>query len=216
MRIQSIGIFIFLLIVSSMSFGEVDSDEIFYTNHSDKVFRARTSLESIEETQVHFFPGLPFLWIEQKIDKQGVLWMRLGLENINGVEGESTNDIWIRADDFATLDVMEDTVARMTYCYRYVKRYLLSKGFVDVYLPGASAYMAAEILPKHGFSKTSRTPAQASTYDVCVYKGGPSGHGHIEVLDPKGWYYGYGYKAHPIKNRIFISCFYKKINTPLP
>jgi hypothetical protein len=132
------------------------------------------------------------------------------------VELENQNDLWVRAEDFAQLVLREDVILRMTYCYRYVKKYLLSKGFVDVYLPGVSAYMAADILPKHGFNKVTRKPSQATTYDVCVYKGGPSGHGHIEVLDPKGWYYGYGYKSQPIKNRIFISCFYKKINAPLP
>lgn len=100
-------------------------------------------------------------------------------------------------------------VERMTYCYRYVKKYLLKVGLVKVYLPGASAYMAANILPKHGFKKVARKPAQAIVHDVCVYKGGPSGHGHIEVKTSKGWYYGYGYKKSPIKNRIFIGCFHK-------
>ncbi|MCC6138837.1 MAG: hypothetical protein IT287_09400 [Bdellovibrionaceae bacterium] len=100
-------------------------------------------------------------------------------------------------------------IARMTYCYRYVKKYLLKIGLVKTYLPGASAYQAATILPKHGFKKVSRTPSQAIVNDVCVYKGGPSGHGHIEIKTSKGWYYGYGYKAAPIKNRIFIGCFHK-------
>ncbi len=100
-------------------------------------------------------------------------------------------------------------VERMTYCYKYVKQYLLKVGLVKVYLPGASAYMAATVLPKHGFKKVSRKPASAITHDVCVYKGGPSGHGHVEVKTSKGWYYGYGYKKSPIKNRIFIGCFHK-------
>lgn len=100
-------------------------------------------------------------------------------------------------------------VERMTYCYRYVKKYLLKVGLVKVYLPGASAYMAAKILPKHGFKKVSRKPSQAINHDVCVYKGGPAGHGHIEVKRPQGWYYGYGFKKSPIKNRIFIGCFHK-------
>lgn len=100
-------------------------------------------------------------------------------------------------------------VARMTYCYRYVKKYLLKVGLVKVYLPGASAYQAATILPKHGFKKVSRKPSQAIVNDVCVYKGGPAGHGHIEIKTSKGWYYGYGYKSSPIKNRIFIGCYHK-------
>jgi tartrate dehydratase beta subunit/fumarate hydratase class I family protein len=102
------------------------------------------------------------------------------------------------------------SVSRMTYCYKYVKQYLLKKKLVSVYLPGGSAYMAATILPKYGFTKVSRKPSQAIVHDVCVYKGGPSGHGHIEVKTSSGWYYGYGYKKAPIKNRIFIGCFHKK------
>lgn len=100
-------------------------------------------------------------------------------------------------------------VERMTYCYKYVKQYLLKVGLVKVYLPGGSAYMAANILPKHGFKKVARKPSQAIKHDVCVYKGGPSGHGHIEIMTSKGWYYGYGYKKSPIKNRVLMGCFHK-------
>jgi len=97
----------------------------------------------------------------------------------------------------------------MTYCYRYVKRYLLSIGKVKTYLPGTSAWEAAKILPKHGFRKTGHTPAKAKEGEVCVYSGGPKGHGHIEVKRNGKWWYGYGYLPQPIKNRKFIACFAK-------
>jgi hypothetical protein len=112
-------------------------------------------------------------------------------------------------ENFHSLPLTLEILSRMTYCYRYVKKYLLKKGLVNSYLPGVSAFMAATVLPKHGFAKSNRKPSSAITYDVCVYKGGSSGHGHIEVLDPKGWYYGYGYFKNAIKNRIFLGCFYK-------
>lgn len=111
--------------------------------------------------------------------------------------------------NLAGRDYFVARVLRMTYCYRYVKKYLLKVDLVKVYLPGASAYMAANILPKHGFRRTSRGPSKSIKHDVCVYRGGPSGHGHIEIMTTKGWYYGYGYKKYPIKNRKLISCFYK-------
>lgn len=100
-------------------------------------------------------------------------------------------------------------VSRMTYCYRYVKKYLLKVDLVDTYLPGASAYQAATILPEHGFKKINRGPYQVKKHDVCVYRGGPSGHGHIEIMTTQGWYYGYGYKKNPIQNRTLIGCFAK-------
>lgn len=160
----------------------------------------------------HFFAGTNITVLESINDERGEKWLRLGIEGENYLEEDSALDLWIRAEDLGVLGLVEDISARMTYCYRYVKKYLLAKGFVDEYLPGASAYMAATILPKYGFLKANRIPTKAITYDVCVYKGGPSGHGHIEVLDPKGWYYGYGFKKNPIANRIFIACFYKKLN----
>jgi hypothetical protein len=95
----------------------------------------------------------------------------------------------------------------VTLCYRYVKLYLLRTGKVRTYLPGGSAYMAAGVLPRHGFRRTGTGPGGARVGDVCVYRGGR--HGHIEVLTSGGWYYGYGYKSAPISNRRFVACFRK-------
>ncbi|MCB9072536.1 MAG: hypothetical protein H6623_02865 [Bdellovibrionaceae bacterium] len=124
----------------------------------------------------------------------------------------STNAEGMRVVQIGDRQMVVETidVSRMTYCYKYVKLYLLKKKLVSVYLPGGSAYMAASILPKYNFARVSRGPSQAIVHDVCVYKGGPAGHGHIEVKTSQGWYYGYGYKSASIKNRIFIGCFHKK------
>lgn len=97
----------------------------------------------------------------------------------------------------------------MTYCYRFVKMRLIQLGLVKSKLPGGSAYMAASILPQHGFSRTGRGPASAQINDVCVYSGGTGGHGHIEIKTARGWWYGYGYKSSPIRGRGFIACFSK-------
>jgi hypothetical protein len=97
----------------------------------------------------------------------------------------------------------------MTYCYRYVKQYLLQTGQVKVYLPGVSAWQAAGILPKHGFRRTGHSPSTARNGEVCVYSGGPAGHGHIEVKRNGRWWYGYGFKPNPMSGRRFIACFAK-------
>jgi len=97
----------------------------------------------------------------------------------------------------------------MTYCYRYVKQYLLQTGQVRIYLPGESAWQAAGILPKQGFHRTGHSPASAKNGEVCVYSGGPAGHGHIEVKRNGRWWYGYGFKPNPISGRRFIACFAK-------
>lgn len=99
---------------------------------------------------------------------------------------------------------------RMTYCYRFVKQYLLSHHMVPVYLPGGSAWMAASILPRYGFKRTGHTPQTAGLNEVCVYRGGRGGNGHIEIRLPGGWWYGYGYHG-PISrvNHPFIACFKK-------
>lgn len=100
---------------------------------------------------------------------------------------------------------------KMTYCYRYVKQYLLQTGQVKVYLPGGSAHNAAAILPKHGFRKTGHTASSAQNGEVCVYRGGNGGNGHIEVKRNGKWWYGYGFKDHPItpRNHPFIGCYKK-------
>jgi hypothetical protein len=99
-------------------------------------------------------------------------------------------------------------------CYHYVKKYLLEEGLVAEYLPGRSAKMAAKILPKHGFKSTGLKPQESNVGDICVYKGGAHGHGHIEVLTKEGWWYGYGFIPHPVPGRRFVSCFNKKGKVP--
>ena len=160
-------------------------------------------------------------------DSQGQQWVRLGLEYSSDSSTEP-QDVWVLASEFNQgefnviddsdpydengfeLPGMNDAIRKkMTYCYRYVKLYLLDHGMVKEYLPGASAYMAASILPKYGFKKVSRKPSQAIVNDVCVYGGGNGGNGHIEILTSKGWYYGYGYKKSPIANHPLKGCFHK-------
>lgn len=204
-------VFIISIIFALSSAQELVSQDTYFTITRDANISVK--LQSQKPITIrHFFAGTSITMLDAFIDEQGQKWLRIGIESENYFEEDNSLDLWIRAEDIEALGLIEDISARMTYCYRYVKKYLLAKGFVDEYLPGVSAFMAATILPKYGFSKTNRVPAKAIKYDVCVYKGGPSGHGHIEVLDPKGWYYGYGYKKNPITNRIFIACFHKNLN----
>jgi len=161
--------------------------------------------------------------IEQSTDGQ---WVRLGIENGD----DNVLDVWVSR---ATADQMDMSVIqdsdpydadgneipslneqfslrkKMTYCYKYVKLYLLNHGMVKSYLPGGSAYMAYGILPKYGFKLVNRKPSGAIVNDVCVYGGGNGGNGHIEIKTSKGWYYGYGYISHPIANHPLKGCFHK-------
>jgi hypothetical protein len=160
--------------------------------------------------------GIELVVIETKQDEaQGDL-VHLGLDQDPSLPAE----IWVRAQDLETSDIIAydfsgsdsgdiELWKRMTYCYRYVKKYLLQTGQVKTYLPGGSAYQAASILPKHGFRRTGHSPASAQNGEVCVYSGGPQGHGHIEVKRNGKWWYGYGFISHPIQNRRFIACFAK-------
>lgn len=199
--------------------------ETIYEVNSDVTLNAK--LGANDELQpVQISPGSAIAVIEESVDGT---WVRLGIQN---TEEDSTLDVWVTSESMNSLDlsVLSDSDPydadgneitaqneleqfslrkKMTYCYKYVKLYLLNKGMVKSYLPGGSAYMAYNILPKHGFKKVSRKPANAIVHDVCVYKGGPAGHGHIEIKTSQGWYYGYGYKASPMKNRVFMGCFHK-------
>lgn len=111
--------------------------------------------------------------------------------------------------------ILEDAGRRvsggMTYCYRYVKEYLLSHHLVKSYLPGASAWMASGVLQRMGWHQISGGPDAARVNDVCVYRGGRGDNGHAEVRVPGGWYYGYGVKPHSIgrANHPFIGCYRK-------
>jgi hypothetical protein len=147
--------------------------------------------------------------------RYGVL-VHVGLD-VNPEEG-LPSDFWVRASDVPS-EILEpyapgedsdfSILKKMTYCYRYVKQYLLQTGKVSTYLPGESAWMAAGLLPKYGFRRTGHTPANAVNGEVCVYSGGPQGHGHIEVKRNGAWWYGYGYLPRPMQGRKFIACFYK-------
>jgi hypothetical protein len=191
------------------------------------VLNESTTLEVIApgQTQDRSLLDLPagteIAILDRRTDKELGELVRIGLD-INE-DSPLLNDFWITASQlpesiltpYAPADDLNeesgDLFARrkMTYCYRYVKQYLLKTGQVKVYLPGASAYMAAKILPKHGFRNTGRSPSSARDGDVCVYAGGPQGHGHIEVKRGGKWWYGYGFLPNPIRNRRFLACFAK-------
>ena len=174
-----------------------------------------------DRAQVDLLEGAEIALLERKHDENLGELVRVGIDANEG--SPLPNDFWVSASqlpasiltpyapaddaDFAAEDV--DALKKMTYCYRYVKQYLLKTGQVKVYLPGASAYMAANILPKHGFHNTGRSPSSAREGDVCVYAGGPQGHGHIEVKRSGKWWYGYGFLPNPIRNRRFLACFAK-------
>lgn len=199
--------------------------ETIYQTNATASLSSRTP-EGVAVQEYQIMQGSLISILEEK--SSGLL--RVGIESSD--DSQEVLDLWVNASELESLNLsavddvdpfdefgfdLEPTDEldlfalrkKMTYCYRYVKQYLLKHGLVKVYLPGASAYMAAKELPKHGFKKVSRKPASAIVNDVCVYRGGPSGHGHIEVRTSKGWYYGYGYKASPIQNRTLISCFHK-------
>jgi hypothetical protein len=188
-------------------------------------FASDLQVQPLDSEQALVIPAGTQVSVLENIVVDGKELVRLGLEYSDATL-DQPQDLWISAEEFAQADLSlvddadpydengNETVSefarkKMTYCYRYVKQYLLKHGMVNVYLPGGSAWMAAKELPKHGFTKTGRTPANAIVNDVCVYKGGPAGHGHIEIKLAQGWYYGYGYKKSPIKNRIFMGCFHK-------
>ena len=103
---------------------------------------------------------------------------------------------------------------KITRCFHYVKKYLLEEGLVNGWLPGRSAFHAAKILPQHGFKNTGLKPHNSNIGDVCVYRGGKHGHGHIEVLTKEGWWYGYGFNTNSVQGRRFIGCYNKKGKVP--
>jgi hypothetical protein len=173
--------------------------------------------------EVYLREGTELSILGTRVDPLLGSMIRLG---IDGEEAEES-DIWVVMNGellgalahLGSEEVAEEkegivhTVRRarrgMTYCYRFVKNYLLSTGKVRTYLPGSSAWQAANVLPKHGFRRTGNSPANAENGEVCVYAGGPRGHGHIEVKRNGKWWYGYGFKSEPISDRRFIGCFSK-------
>lgn len=109
---------------------------------------------------------------------------------------ESVVEGFSKAKGVASLifSAMKNRLSRSTgYCYRYVKRALLSAGLVSKYLPGASAKGAGPELVKQGFvnlmkssvASTIRTPCDAPVGSVLVYDGGL--HGHIEIKSESGY-----------------------------
>jgi hypothetical protein len=155
----------------------------------------------------------------EQTDIRGDLLVHLGVDS-NDLDVPS--ELWVRATelDTAALEKIEESAdgleallaKKMTYCFRYVKQYLLKKKLVSRYLPGASAWMAKDSLPKEGFHRTGQGPSAARLNDVCVYTGGNGNNGHIEVMTSAGWYYGYGYNRAPIglNNHRLISCYTKR------
>jgi len=125
------------------------------------------------------------------------------------VAEENQDDISFGNGLMFDLDQVSET-RHMTYCYRFVKQYLLQNGLVPVYLPGGSAWMASRYLPKYGWLRSGRNQYNAKIGDVCVYSGGNGGNGHIEIKRPAGWWYGYGYHGPiSLKNHKLIACFKK-------
>lgn len=170
--------------------------------------------------------GTSLTVLETKVSATAGTIVRLGIDSPEG--SELPADAWFPMDQALLLGLarMVDTVGEtndeeepslwqkisrggMTYCFRYVKRYLLSTGKVSQYLPGESAWQAASILPKHGFRRTGNSPSSARDGEVCVYSGGPKGHGHVEVKRSGKWWFGYGFNAQPIRGRNFLGCFAK-------
>jgi hypothetical protein len=157
----------------------------------------------------------------EQTDVRGDLLVHLGIDSD---DLQIPSELWIRATDLdlalnaASLEKINDDSLeiminkKMTYCFRYVKQYLLKKKLVSRYLPGASAWMAKDSLPREGFRRTGQGPSAARVNDVCVYTGGNGNNGHIEVMTPSGWYYGYGFNRAPIglNNHRLISCYTKR------
>lgn len=181
-------------------------------------------------TQFTLPAGMAITVIETKVDAKAGTVVRLGIDA--NEESGLPSDAWFPLDASLLAGLLRVNAAadeeeeaegkeslimkasraargKMTYCYRYVKRALLSSGRVSAYLPGESAWMAANALPKHGFRRTRAGPSAAKEGDVCVYSGGPQGHGHIEIKRGGGWWYGYGVKSAPMQGRNFIACFAK-------
>ncbi|WP_068311216.1 hypothetical protein [Polycladidibacter hongkongensis] len=102
----------------------------------------------------------------------------------------------------------------MTYCYRHVKNHLLKEDLVESYLPGGSAYMAKNTLPKHGFKRLNvKRPEDAPNGAICVYdRDKRNRHGHIEVKKKDNcFWYGYGCKANSMYGkRRFVDCYVKE------
>lgn len=136
-------------------------------------------------------------------------WFVVDRQLLDGLRKEDTPASEEDVTDDEGNPLVDMVRKRMTYCFRYVKRHLMTTGQVNTYLPGERAFQAATILPKHGFRRTGSSPASAKNGEVCVYSGGPQGHGHVEVKKNGKWWFGYGYNSQPMSGRKFIACFNK-------
>ena len=146
--------------------------------------------------------------METKDDPRFGRIVRLGFDTEE--DAELPSDVWIKdTPEFEESLSTPYEISRGSYCYRYVKLYLLHTGKVHTYLPGSAAVQAAHILPKFGFQITGHAPSHALRGEVCVYSGGPQGYGHIEVFRKRGWWFGYGFRPHPMTGRHFLACFTK-------
>lgn len=189
------------------------SDAAGYLAVQDLRLNAISDNPEIDRKVVELAAGTELVLLEKKEDAVLGSLVRVGVDA--GEESGVPSDFWIKEEEMhggnllALNDGEMSILKKMTYCYRYVKQYLLKTGQVKVYLPGESAYMAAKILPKHGFRNSGHSPSSAKNGEVCVYSGGPKGHGHIEVKRNGKWWYGYGFLDNPIRNRKFIACFVK-------
>ena len=196
---------------------------------ADFVAKEDLRLQPVGSEELVIPAGTGVSVIETKVDANRGTLVRLG---IDAEEGSFPSDIWVPLDrallanlvreveeeeeeldeeekDSLVTKVRRAAGKKMTYCFRYVKRHLMATGQVKNYLPGTSAFMAAKILPQYGFRNTGHSPSNAREGEVCVYSGGPKGHGHIEVKRNGKWWFGYGFNASPMQNRKFIACFAK-------
>ena len=165
--------------------------------------------------------------LETTVDERGGTLLHLGIDS----DATPVSDVWVQANELdekaleevSSLDENEsggevggDSMSTlgqgMTYCYKFVKMYLMKIGLTNHYLAGGSAWMAKNALPAAGFALNGRSPTAAHVNDVCVYYGGRGGNGHVEVKTAAGWYYGYGYKPQPItlRNHRLIGCYSKR------
>lgn len=206
----------------------IDFSQNNFVLQNDVRVMTSSDLDGEKDLKEQVLPaGLELSIIESKVSANGEEVIHVGIDSNEG--SDLPSDLWIRKNDdlqksLLTFEAPADDgqvgtdseasgdasiFRRMTYCYRYVKLYLLKIGKVKSYLPGGSAYMAYRTLPKYGFRLTGHTPRTARNGEVCVYSGGPAGHGHIEVKRNGMWWYGYGFKSSPIQNRRFMGCFNK-------
>lgn len=200
--------------------------------HSTYVLNRDTEFSPLHsEEKINVPAGTTVSVLESKMDKENGLMVRLGMD-VNE-DSNLPSDIWVKSTEFPedSLKLVEDgdyendqldsndpfsevarkAKKRMTYCYRFVKQYLIQTKKVRTYLPGASAYMAASILPQYGFHNTGHTPASAQEGEICIYRGGNGGNGHAEIKRGGKWWYGYGFKSQPIgrRNHAFVGCYAK-------